>query len=203
VVDWPLVAETKTRLDTPNADQAAPAAEAKAPGRRRITKRKAVEAHVRGLVDAISRRDLAAYAEHWAEDGVEDMVPVGVLRGREALVRNLADLFAAVPDLETTLVRLIPGEREALAEMRMQGTFNGAAFQGIEPTGKQIEIRLCEVFEIEGGKVAGSTTYYDGASFARQVGMLPPQDSGAERAMLGAFNTVTKLRRTIDERRKG
>jgi steroid delta-isomerase-like uncharacterized protein len=158
---------------------------------------------VRGLVDAISRRDLEAYGQHWSEDGVEDMVPVGVLRGRDALVRNLADLFAAVPDLETTLVRLIPGEREAMAEMRMRGTFSGAAFQGIEPTGKQVEIRLCEVFEIEDGKVAASTTYYDGASFARQVGMLPPQDSGAERAMLGAFNAVTKVRRAIDDRRGG
>jgi hypothetical protein len=40
-------------------------------------------------------------------------------------------------------------------------------------------------------------------TFARQIGMLPPLDSGAERAMKGAFNTVTKVRRAIDERRGG
>ena len=42
----------------------------------------------------------------------------------------------------------------------------------------------------------GNTAYYDGASFARQVGMLPAEGSGAERAMKGAFNAVTKMRRT-------
>lgn len=197
------MAETKTASNASNASKAKPDDAPKAPGRRRITKRKAVEAHVRGLVNAIAARDPRAYAEHWSEDGVEDIVAMGVLRGRDALVRNLTDLFAAVPDLETTLVRLIPGEREAMAEMRMQGTFDGAPFQGIEPTGKQVELRLCEVFEVEDGKVVASTTYYDGASFARQVGMLPPQDSGAERAMLGAFNAVTKVRRAIEERRAG
>ena len=49
--------------------------------------------------------------------------------------------------------------------------------------------------------IASTTVYYDGMSFARQIGMLPPLDSGAERAMKSAFNTVTKVRRAIDERR--
>ena len=43
----------------------------------------------------------------------------------------------------------------------------------------------------------GNTAYYDGASFARQVGMLPSEGSGAERAMKGAFNAVTKMRRRV------
>jgi hypothetical protein len=30
---------------------------------------------------------------------------------------------------------------------------------------------------------------------------MPPQDSGAERAMKGAFNAVTKVRRVVEERR--
>jgi hypothetical protein len=37
-------------------------------------------------------------------------------------------------------------------------------------------------------------------SFARQVGMMPPLDSGAERAVKGAFNAVTKLRKAVAER---
>jgi hypothetical protein len=31
--------------------------------------------------------------------------------------------------------------------------------------------------------------------------MMPPQDSGAERAMFQAFNAVTKVRRMVQERR--
>jgi steroid delta-isomerase-like uncharacterized protein len=198
------VAETETRLDTPNADQAAPAAEAaKAPGRRRITKRKAVETQIRTHFEALASHDLQAVAAGWREDGVEELVPTGVLRGRDAIIRNLADTFAAAPDMETTVSRLIASDTQAAVEWRMRGTFNGAAYQGIEPTGKPIEIRGFELFELEDGLIASTTVYYDGMTFARQIGMLPPLDSGAERAMKGAFNTVTKLRRTIDERRKG
>ena len=53
------------------------------------------------------------------------------------------------------------------------------------------------------GKVEENTIYYDGAEFARQVGMMPPQDSGAERAMKGAFNALTKARKAITERTGG
>ena len=48
-----------------------------------------------------------------------------------------------------------------------------------------------------------NTAYYDGASFARQVGMLPPEGSGAERTMKSAFNAVTKVRKAVAERTGG
>ena len=38
-------------------------------------------------------------------------------------------------------------------------------------------------------------------AFARQIGMLPPDGSGADRAMKSAFNAATKLRRAVAERR--
>ena len=73
----------------------------------------------------------------------------------------------------------------------------------IEPTGKPFEMRGLDLLEVEEGLIVGNTAYYDGAEFARQAGMLPPQDSGAERAMKSAFNAVTKLRRVVNERRPG
>ena len=189
------MAETKTHADDAKA--------AKAPARRRITKRKAVEAHVRNHMEAIANRDLEAIAAGWHEDGVEELVPTGVLRGREAIVRNLADIFAAAPDMETTVTRVVAGDKHAAVEWRMEGTFNGAPYQGLEPTGKRVEIRGFELFELEEGLIASTTVYYDSMSFARQIGMMPPLDSGAERAMKNAFNAVTKVRRAIDERRSG
>ena len=72
---------------------------------------------------------------------------------------------------------------------------------GIEPTGKHIEIRGMDLFELEDGKLVSNTSYFDGASFARQIGMLPADGSGADRAMKSAFNAVTKLRRAVAERR--
>jgi len=39
-----------------------------------------------------------------------------------------------------------------------------------------------------------NTVYYDGADFARQIGMLPPRDSALDRGVLTLFNTGTRLR---------
>ncbi len=81
----------------------------------------------------------------------------------------------------------------------MTGTFTGAPFQGIEPTGRTVQLRGVDLIEIADGKNVTNTAYYDGMAFARGAGMLPPQDSGAERAMKSALNAATKLRRAVAE----
>jgi len=171
--------------------------------RRRVSKRKAVEQHVRSYFDAMARRDAQGMADHWRADGVEDLVPVGIMRGREEIRAFFEQTFAALPDAETTLTRVVAGDKSAAAEWRLAGHFTGATFQGIEPNGKPVELRGLDLIEIEDGEIATITAYYDTATFARQVGMLPPDGSGAERAMKGAFNAVTKLRRAVNSRTSG
>jgi steroid delta-isomerase-like uncharacterized protein len=173
------------------------------PQRKRITRRKAVEERVRSYFEAMDRRDASAMAAHWREDGVDDIVPVGVLRGRDEVRDYFASLFAAMPDARTTVTRLIAGEQSCAVEWRLEGTFDGAPFMDIEPTGKHVEIRGFDLFELEEGELVSNTAYFDGVGFARQIGMLPPDGSGADRAMRGAFNTLTKLRRALAERRGG
>ncbi len=180
------------------------AVESDAPAKpKRVTKRKAVEQHARSYLDALGRRDVDAVGEHWREDGVEDLVPIGMLRGRQEIKDFFSSVFAAMPDAETTLVRVVAGEQLAAVEWRMSGTFSGAQFQGIDPTSKPVEVRGMDMLEIEDGEIVSNTAYYDGMAFARQVGMFPPQDSGAERAMKGAFNALTKARKAITERTGG
>ena len=164
---------------------------------------KAVEEHVTSLFAAIGSRDVRAVGEHWSEDGVDEIVPIGVLRGRAEVEDFFRGLFAAVPDLETRVVRVVPGDRVAAVEWRMSGTFTGEPFQGIDPTGKAVELRGLDLVEVEENKVVGITAYYDGAEFARQVGLMPPQDSSAERALKSAFNAVTKVRKAVAERTSG
>lgn len=191
------MAQTKTE------DGATKEATAEAKPRRRITKRKAVEEHARSYFDALARRDLQAMAEHWREDGVGDLVPIGVMRGREEILAFFGEVFAAVPDVEFTVTRVVAGERIAAVEWRMSGNFTGAPFQGVEPTGKPLELRGVDLMEIEESQIVGSTAYYDGAAYARQVGLMPPEGSGADRVMKSAFNAVTKLRRAVEERTSG
>ena len=188
------------------AENAAPEATPEAPAksdakRKRITRRKAVEERVRSYFDAVARRDLRAITDHWREDGVDDIVPVGVLRGRAEIREYYESVFAAMPDASTTVTRLIAGEQSCAVEWRVEGTFDGAAYMGIEPTGKHVELRGFDLFELEDGDIVSITGYFDGTAFARQIGMLPADGSGADRAMKSAFNTVTKLRRAAAERR--
>ncbi len=159
------------------------------------------EQHVRSYFEAIAARDAAGLGRHWREDGIEELLPIGILRGRAEIEGFFRELFAALPDVETRVLRVVGEGDRVAAEWRMAGTFSGAPFQGIEPNGKRMEIRGLDLFELEGGKLASNTAYYDGMAFARQVGLLPPEGSGAERAMKGAFNSATKLRKSIAQRR--
>ena len=173
------MAETNTAAGASDQPTAEVKSEAK-PQRKRITRRKAVEEKLRAYCEAMDNRDADGMAAHWSKDGVEDIVPVGVLRGRE---------------------RLVAGEQSCAVEWRLEGTLNGAPFLGIEPTGKHVEVRGLDLFELENGDLVSNTAYFDGMGFARQIGLLPPDGSGADRAMRSAFNAVTKLRRALAERR--
>jgi steroid delta-isomerase-like uncharacterized protein len=186
------VAEAKT-----GGRSAAGTTAADKPKPRRITKRKGVEEHARSYFDALARRDTQDMVAHFSPEGVEDIVPVGVLRGRDEIKAFFDDLFAALPDAETKVERLVADERHAAVEWRMNGRFTGGVFMDIEPTGRWIEVRGFDLLEIEDKQILSNTAYYDGASFARQVGMLPPEGSGADKAMKGAFNALTRLRQMI------
>jgi steroid delta-isomerase-like uncharacterized protein len=172
------------------------------PQRTRITKRKALENHARSYFDAIARRDVDAMMEHWKEDGVVDLVPIGILRGVDEISAFFSEMFAAFPDSEMTVARVAAGQNEVALEWRMSATFTGGSFQGIEPTGRPVELRGVDIVEIADGKIVSNTAYYDGMGFARGAGLLPAQDSGAERAMRGAVNAATRLRRAVSDGRE-
>jgi len=172
------------------------------PQRTRITKRKALENHARSYFDAIARRDVDAMMEHWKEDGVVDLVPIGILRGVDEISAFFREMFAAFPDSEMTVARLAAGQNEVAIEWRMSANFTGGSFQGIEPTGRPVELRGVDIMEIADGEIVSNTAYYDGMAFARGAGLLPAQDSGAERAMRSAVNAATKLRRAVSDGRE-
>jgi steroid delta-isomerase-like uncharacterized protein len=167
---------------------------------RRSAKSREVEAHARSYFEAVGARDPEAMASHWSPEGVEELVPLTVLRGPDQIASFFRELFTAMPDLETTVQRIVTDDSHAVVEWRQAGTFTGGPFQGIEPNGRRIEMRGMDMFEVEDKQILRNTAYYDGAAVPRQLGMLPAQDSGAERAMKSAFNAATKVRKAVNER---
>jgi steroid delta-isomerase-like uncharacterized protein len=154
----------------------------------------------RSYFQALTDRDAKRMAEHWDPQGIEDIGPFGIFRGPDEVRGFFDELFAAIPDAESVVERIIADESAAAVQWRLRGTFKGAPFQGIEPVGKHVEMRGCDVVEVENGKIVRNTAFSDGLSFARQIGMVPPQGSGAEKAMYGAFNGFTKVRHAVEEK---
>ncbi|MEX2252764.1 MAG: ester cyclase, partial [Thermoleophilaceae bacterium] len=173
----------------------------KSPPKRRSTGKAANEKLVKAYLAAFHSHDVEGMGERIHEDAIWDVVPLGIMRGRDEVMDFERAVIAALPDLEVITERVVADTGRVAAEWRMRGTFTGAPFQGIEATGRSIELRGFDLFEVERGKIKRNTAYYDGAAFARAIGLLPPQDSGAEKAMTGAFNAATKVRKGIADLR--
>jgi steroid delta-isomerase-like uncharacterized protein len=149
-------------------------------------------------VEAVRRRDLdQIVALAHPDDYVDDFVAIGEFRGKEAVRGFFAELFAAMPDFELAVERVVADESTVSVKWRARATFTGAPFQGIQPTGRAVQLRGVDFFEIEDGLIRRNTVFYDGASFARQIGMLPPKGSPIDRAMIALFNLKTRLVRRL------
>jgi len=149
------------------------------------------------IFDALSKKDLDAALAFISAEAVDDFVAIGEFRGRLAIRGFFDELLAAFPDFDMTVDRIVGDRSSAVVQWHAAGTFSGGKFQGIEATGKHIEIRGVDVLEITAGEVVHNTIYYDGASFARQIGMLPQNGSGPDKAMRTVFNTVTRFRKRL------
>jgi steroid delta-isomerase-like uncharacterized protein len=158
----------------------------------------------RSYFDAIAARDVDRIASHYGPDLVVDFLGQGIYRGADEMRAFFTGLFVALPDAEMTAGRIVGGDDVAVVEWRLRGNFTGGELFGIEPTGKWLEHRGCDVIEVSAdGKITRNTAYQDGMEMARAIGMMPPLDSGPERAMKQAFNLATRARRALSERLSG
>lgn len=148
----------------------------------------------RAIFAAVANKDLDSAFEHLADDAVDDFVAIGLVRGKPAIRGFFEEMFAAFPDFAMTVERIVADDATAVVQWHAEGDFTGGPFQGIAPTGRHVEIRGVDVMEISAGQVRNNTVYYDGASFARQIGMMPRAGSGADRALMTTFNAFTRLR---------
>ncbi|HVY44269.1 MAG TPA: ester cyclase [Minicystis sp.] len=155
------------------------------------------ESVARRLFELLNRRDLDALAELQHPDVVDDFVVLRPARGRAEVRAFFEALFAAFPDFHLEIERVTATGDTAVVQWRSTGTFTGAPFEGVHANGKRVEIRGVDCMVFEDGRLRHNTIYYDGMSFARAIGLLPAQGSGAERAMAAAFNAATALKKTL------
>lgn len=149
------------------------------------------------VFDAVARRDAEGIIRFTDPGIVDDFVVLGEFKGQAAVRGFFEEMFAAFPDLEITVDRIVGDGASAAVQWHAEATFSGTAFQGIKATGRRVAVRGVDVMEIADGLMQHNTIYYDGAGFARQVGLLPAQGSRADRALLAMANGATSLKRRL------
>lgn len=151
----------------------------------------------RAIFDSVAACDPEGIVRFGSPDEVADFVAVGEFHGPDEVRRFFGEVFAAFPDFEMTADRIVSDERTAVVQWHATGKFTGAPFLGVLPTGSSVALKGVDVFEIEGGLVRRATVYYDGTTLARQIGVLPKQDSTGNRALLAVFNLRTRAANLI------
>lgn len=146
--------------------------------------------------NVLNQHDADALRPYWADDLVEEL-PTGTYRGPDEMAHYFAATFAALSDFHIEPEQVIGEDDTVFVKWRLSGTFDGRPWQGIEPTGDRIELLGIDCFTFREGRITRNEVVFDQMSFARQIGMLPAQDSTGERTMKVAFNARTKLKRRL------
>jgi glyoxylase-like metal-dependent hydrolase (beta-lactamase superfamily II)/ketosteroid isomerase-like protein len=179
-------ASTKVEEVAANVQQAAAT-------RRRISGSKA-EGVAKRYFAAIDQRDLDGAVALWAAGGRDNV------RGRvdviapEGVRGFLGELIDAVPDLSMEVISTTAEDERCGVHWRLRGTFAGPGrFGGVAPTGSPLDIEGFDLVTVRDGLIQHNDAFTDSMTFARQVGMMPPQGSPGEQRMTGAFNAKTRL----------
>lgn len=95
------------------------------------------------------------------------------IRGADGLKRYKRTLRAAFPDLSVTIEDRIVGEGAVVDRYRMRGTHDGE-FNGIAPTGTEVEFTGLIVHYLADGKIAKNVAEFDVLDVMRQLGAVEP-----------------------------
>jgi glyoxylase-like metal-dependent hydrolase (beta-lactamase superfamily II)/ketosteroid isomerase-like protein len=146
----------------------------------------------RRYFDALNDRDLDRAVSYWRPGAVLRVVGQTELGAPGEIKDHFAELFAAFPDWQFELVDLTQAANRCAVRWKVRATFAGPGqFRGFAPSGSTIELEGCDVLSFDAGMIIHNDAFTDSASFARQIGMLPPRESTVGQALTQAKNLRT------------
>lgn len=91
--------------------------------------------------------------------------------GAEAGIAVVETFTTALPDLKLDVQSMhAVGDNIVVTEFVARGTHQGE-LMGVAPTGRKVEVPVCNVIEVRDGKVYAEREYYDSAHLMRQLGV--------------------------------
>ena len=147
---------------------------------------------VQWAFDRINAQDVDSLRKFfWTADSTVHF-PTGTSRGSTEIAAYFDQVFAAVTDFAFELVSIAESGNDVLVHWHLTGRHIGT-FVGIAATGRRIEFEGFDHFVIVDGKVVTNTVRYDQMEFARQIKLLPPDGSIADRAIKAVFNAKMRV----------
>lgn len=163
-----------------------------------------ISAVVRSLFDAFNDGDLARAVATVSDDFVLVDVAAGrTFHGPDGCRQWLETFRTALPDARTEIVNLFTDGTRVASEHVGRGTNTGPFVTPagtIPPTGRKVQLRIGEFYELRDGRIAKLHAYYDSATMMRQLGLLPPTGSSAERAMTALMGAAIRAKRVAGRR---
>ncbi len=152
------------------------------------------EAVARRYFKAIAARDVDAAVALWADGGREYVRGQVDVSAPEGVREFIGSLIEAMPDMRMEVLDTTTEGERCAVQWTITGTFAGpGGMSGVRPTGDPVKLEGVDVLTVRDGLVRANEAFPDGLGFARQIGLMPPQNSTAEHGLMGAFNAKTKV----------
>lgn len=165
-----------------------------AANRKRISGTGRAETVARNYFAAIDARDVETAVSLWVAGGREYVRGQVDVQAPEGVRAFIGELIGALPDLKMEVLSTTTEEDRCGVQWRLTGTFAGPGhFGGVAPTGSAVQLEGFDLLSVRDGLIESNDAFTDSMTFARAIGMMPPQGSTAEQRMMGAFNTKTRL----------
>lgn len=152
------------------------------------------ETVARAYFQAISDRDLDGAVAMWAPGGKENVRGIIDEPAPEGVRALIGEMLDAMPDMRFELLDTTTEGERCAVRWRLNGTFAGPGrWNGIAPTGDRVELEGIDLICVRDGLIRSNDAYTDTITLPREIGMMPPLHSLAERRMIGAFNLKTRI----------
>jgi hydroxyacylglutathione hydrolase len=152
------------------------------------------EAVARRYFEAIDSHDVDRAVAMWAPGGREHVRGQVDVTAPEGVREFIGALVGAIPDMRMEVVQTTSEDERCAVQWRVTGTFAGPEpFNGVTPNGAPLALEGVDVLTVRDGLIQANDAFSDGLTFAREIGLMPPQGSGAEQRLMGAFNLKTKV----------
>jgi steroid delta-isomerase-like uncharacterized protein len=108
---------------------------------------------------ALSAHDMAAFADLFAEDYVNHQrsaaapPPPAGKSPKQATLAFFQARLTGVPDLRVSIETSLAAGDKAAASFVYEGA-HGGVYYGVAPTGRPMRFTSCDIFRVEGGRIA-------------------------------------------------